>query len=84
MENLAYNIPDGYNSDDAASEDEPVSYRQGLRAIGEIFKNALENKTSSKKTLKNHRAEAAAPGTAYKKRCWYNMFMAFFETLNLP
>lgn len=84
MDSLVYNIPEGYNSDDEASEDEPVSYRQGLRAIGEIFKNALENRTSSKKALKNHNPEAAAPTTVDIKRRWYNMFMAFFQTLNLP
>jgi hypothetical protein len=84
MDSFVYNILEGYNSDDEASEDEPVSYRQGLRAIGEIFKNALENRTSSKKALKNHRPEAAAPRTNDNKRRWYNMFMAFFQTLDLP
>jgi hypothetical protein len=81
---MEYNIPEGYNSNDEASEDKPVSYRQGLRAIGEIFKNALENRTSSRKALKNHKPEAAAPTTTELKRRWYNMFMAFFQTLNLP
>lgn len=84
MDRLAQqmNIPEGYNSDDAASEDEPISYRQGMRAVEQIFKNAVENRTSSKKALKNHRLEAAAPGTNELKRRWYNMFMAFFKTLN--
>jgi hypothetical protein len=84
MDDLAYNIPEGYNSDNEASKDEPVLYRQGLQAIGEIFKNAVENQTSSKKALKNHHPEAAAPTTVNIKRRWYNMFMAFFQTLNLP
>jgi hypothetical protein len=83
MDSLAYNIPEGYNSDDKASEDEPVSYKQKLRAIGEIFKNILKNRTSSKKALKNHNLEAAAPTTIDIKRRWYNMFIIFFQILNL-
>jgi hypothetical protein len=77
-------LPEIYNSDDTASEDEPVSYRQGLRAIRGIFKNALENRTSSKKALKNHRSVTKAPGTNEHKRRWYNIFMAFVKTLSLP
>lgn len=78
------NIPAGYNSDEEASEDEPVvSWKQGMRVVELIFKNAVENRTNSKKAWKNHRPEAAAPGTNDPKRRWYNMFMAFFRTLNL-
>jgi len=88
METLAdqfLNLPEGYNSDEAASEDEqPISFRPGMRQIRVIFQNALENRTTSKKALKNHRPISSAPGTQEHRERWYNIFMAFFKTLNLP
>jgi len=87
MEALAdqfLNLPEGYDSDEAASEDEQPTFRQGMRQIKVIFQNALENRTTSKKALKNHRPIASAPGTQEHNQRWYNIFMAFFKTLNLP
>ncbi|RFU28307.1 hypothetical protein B7463_g8042, partial [Scytalidium lignicola] len=77
------NVPDGYDSDAATSENETVSWRQGMRAVEQIFKNAVESRSSSKKALKNHRPEATAPGTNELKSRWYNMFIAFLKTLSL-
>jgi hypothetical protein len=79
-----FHIPADYNSDEEASENEPVVYRQGQRAVTEIFKHALDNRTTSKKAIKNHSPEGAAPGTNDLRHRWYNMFIAFFQTLNLP
>jgi hypothetical protein len=88
MEALAdqfLNLPKSYDSDEAASEDEqPITFRQGMRQIKVIFQNALQNRTTSKKALKNHRPISLAPGTQEHSQRWYNIFMAFFKTLSLP
>jgi hypothetical protein len=66
MESLAkehLDIPDDYDSDEAASEHESPVYAQGLHSCKELFKNALENRVASKRRVKNHSSEAAAPGT---------------------
>jgi hypothetical protein len=60
--------PLDYDSDAAADDMRPItepaanSRKIGLRTCMEIFKNALENRTSSKAALKNHVPQARAPG----------------------
>lgn len=68
MDRPALQFPPGFNSDDEASEDEPEYWKEGQRAVDRIFAQAMENRISSKKALKNHRQEAAAPGTNSLKR----------------
>jgi hypothetical protein len=58
---LLEQAPLDYDSDAAADEipaDEPVARNLGLRTCAEIFKNALENRTNSKRALNNHRPQA--------------------------
>lgn len=77
-------LPEAYDSDDGASEAEPIVYKQGMRQMKAIFENALENRKSSKQTLKNHRPVANSPGTQDQQQRWYNLFTAFSKTLGLP
>jgi hypothetical protein len=61
--------PLDYNLDVAADEIQAGEYfvacdrNLGLWTYAEIFKNALENRTNSKRALKNHRPQAKAPST---------------------
>jgi hypothetical protein len=60
--------PLDYDSDAAADEIQAGEYvtrdlNLGLRTCTEIFKIALENRTNSKRALKNHHPQAKAPGT---------------------
>jgi hypothetical protein len=76
-----------YDSDVAADEipaDEPVVRNLGQRTCAEIFKNALENRTNSKRALKNHRVQARAPGTQDNQIRWFTTFQAFMKTLEVP
>lgn len=76
-----------YDSDAAADEipaDEPVVRNLGQRTCAEIFKNALENRTNSKRALKNHRVQARAPSTQDNQTRWLTTFQAFMKTLEVP
>lgn len=61
--------PPDYDSDAAADEIQAREYivardrNLSLRTCAEIFKNALENRTNSKRALKNHRPQAKALST---------------------
>jgi hypothetical protein len=65
MDALAHKLlqlaPLDYNLDAAADDIQAgeyiiaYDYNLGLRTYVEIFKNALENQTNSKRALKNHR-----------------------------
>lgn len=84
---LLEQAPLDYDSDAAADEipaDEPVARNLGLRTCAEIFKNALENRTNSKRALKNHRPQARAPSTQDTNTRWFNTFQAFMKTLQVP
>jgi hypothetical protein len=67
---LLERAPLDYDSDAAADEipaDAPVASKLGRRACAEIFKHALENRTNSKKALKNYRPQACTPSTQDNK-----------------
>jgi hypothetical protein len=84
---LLEQAPLDYDSDAAADEipaDEPVARNLGLRTCAQIFKNALENRTNSKRALKNHRPQARAPSTQDTNTRWFNTFQAFMKTLEVP
>ncbi|KAK9361158.1 hypothetical protein V1504DRAFT_432985, partial [Lipomyces starkeyi] len=56
-------LPDNYNSDDEEfSDGERTVHKQGFANCQELFKNALENRRHSKKTLQNHQPERVSPG----------------------
>lgn len=82
--------PPDYDSDAAADEIQAGEYivardrNLGLRTCAEIFKNALENRTNSKRALKNHRPQAKAPSTQDNRTRWLNAFQAFMKTLDVP
>lgn len=82
--------PLDYDSDVAADEIQAGEYvvardrNLGLRTCADIFKNALENRTNSKRALKNHRPQAKAPGTQDNRTRWFNAFQAFMKTLDVP
>ena len=67
--------PLDYDSDAATNEIQGREYiiardrNLGLRTCTEIFKNALENRTNSKRTLKNHYLQAEVPGTQDNRTC---------------
>ena len=87
-ENFLEELPLDYDSDAAADEievTEPVqSSKIGMRTCVEIFKNAVENRTSSKAALKNHVPQARAPGTRQSKTRVLLHFNAFMKTLQVP
>jgi len=81
--------PLDYDSDAAADEigavTEPArSSKIGMRTCVEIFKNALENRTSSKAALKNHVPQARAPGTQQSRTRVLVIFRAFMKSLQVP
>jgi hypothetical protein len=82
--------PLGYDSDAAADKIQAGEYvvvrdrNLGLRTCAEIFKNALENRTNSKRALKNHCPQAKAPSSQDSRTRWFNIFQAFMKTLNVP
>jgi hypothetical protein len=88
IESLLEQAPLDYDSDAAADEipaDESAARRNlGLRTCAEIFKNALENRTNSKRALKSHRPQAVAPSTQDTNMRWLNTFQAFMKTLQVP
>jgi hypothetical protein len=81
--------PLDYDSDAAADEIQTREYvvacdrNLGLRTCAEIFKNAFENRTNSKRALKNHYPQAKAPGTQDSRTRWLNSFHAFMKTLDV-
>jgi hypothetical protein len=86
-DSLLEQAPLDYDSDEAADEipgREQVGRDLGLRTCAEIFKNALENRTNSKRALKNHRPQAIAPNTQDTNMRWLNIFQAFMKTLQVP
>lgn len=92
MEDLAASLleeaPLDYDSDTAADEIESApqhtSRQLGLRTVAELFKNAIVNRTNSKKALKEHRPQARAPNTQNNHTRWLNIFKAFLRTLQVP
>lgn len=91
MEALAAELleeaPVDYDSDAAADEistPEARSRELGLRTVAQIFKHALENRTNSKKALKEHLPQAKAPSTQQTNQRWLNIFKAFMKTLGVP
>lgn len=91
MEALAAELreeaPVDYDSDAAADEipaPQQKSRELGLRSVAQISKHALENRTNSKKALKQHRPQARAPSTQDTNMRWLNLFNAFMQTLGVP
>jgi hypothetical protein len=69
--------PLDYDSDTATDEDPPdvlAFCNLGLQTCAAIFKNALENRTASKKAFKNHHPQARAPATQDNQTRWHNTF----------
>jgi hypothetical protein len=89
-EELLQPAPLDYDSDAAADEIQAGEYvvardrNLGVRTCAEIFKNALENRTNSKRALKNHCLQAKAPSTQDSRTRWLNTFHAFMKTLDVP
>jgi len=87
-ETLFVGAPIDYDSDTAADEipakPQAKPRELGIRTVAEILKNALENRTNSKKALKEHQPQAKAPSTHDANQRWLNIFKSFMKTLGLP